>query len=218
MPHLVLLGDSVFDNGAYIENGPTLTTQVTRHLTTDWTTDWTVTCLALDGSATSEIGAQLQKIPDDATHLALSVGGNDALREAAELIHSAPKTATEFKQRYTDIKANFQRRYSKMLGEVLALNKATMACTIYDRTPFQDPTMVQLAFTALPLFNDCITREVIWAGLPMIDLRLTCNDPQDYSDVSPVEPSVQGGEKIARAIDSVLLKHNFEMEQTVVYH
>lgn len=214
MSHLVLLGDSVFDNGSYVEGGPTLQTQVEQHLTAAWQ----VTRLARDGSVTADIVEQLQHLPDDATHLALSIGGNDALREAAELIYAPPGTAVEMLQRFTDMKTLFQRRYSQMLDAVLALRKPTMLCTIYDRAPFQDPTMAQLSFTALPMFNDCISREVIWAGLPLIDLRLVCNEPQDYAEVSPIEPSVQGGEKIARAIAAILLKHNFEMGQTVVYH
>lgn len=214
MPHLVLLGDSVFDNAAYVESGPNLQTQVQQHLSADWQ----VTCLAVDGSATPEIKDQLARIPADATHLALSIGGNDALREAAELIHSPLHTSADVMQRFTEMKAVFQRRYSTMFQMLLEQHKPTMVCTIYDRAPFQDPTMAQLSFTALSMFNDCITREVIWAGAPMIDLRLVCNEPQDYSDLSPVEPSVQGGEKIARAIAAILLKHNFEMEQTVVYH
>ncbi len=214
MPHLVLLGDSVFDNAAYVDDEPTLLTQVQQHLRGDWQ----ATLLAVDGSATSEIADQLQNLPEDATHLVLSVGGNDALREAAELVHSPMRTSVDALQRFTEMKGNFQRRYSEMLDQLLSLRKPTTICTIYDRCPFQDPAMKQLAFTTLPMFNDCITREVVWAGLPLIDLRLTCNEPHDYSDMSPVEPSCRGGEKIAQAIATVLLKHNFEAEQTVIYH
>jgi hypothetical protein len=49
--------------------------------------------------------------------------------------------------------------------------------------------------SALALFNDRITRAAFSRGLPLIDLRLICNEEGDYAN--PIEPSVQGGAKIA---------------------
>jgi hypothetical protein len=57
--------------------------------------------------------------------------------------------------------------------------------------------------TALAIFNDVISREAAIRGLPLIDLRVICNDPGDYAN--PIEPSVQGGAKIARAIAGVVI-------------
>ena len=42
----------------------------------------------------------------------------------------------------------------------------------------------------------------IGAALPVSDLRLVCDDPADYAN--PIEPSVRGGGKIARAIVGAL--------------
>ena len=44
-----------------------------------------------------------------------------------------------------------------------------------------------------------ILRAAAEAGLPVIDLRLVCAAAADYSAISPIEPSVQGGAKIAAA-------------------
>ena len=41
------------------------------------------------------------------------------------------------------------------------------------------------------------------AGLPLTDLRVICDEPEDYAN--PIEPSVQGGAKIARAIVEVVI-------------
>lgn len=72
-------------------------------------------------------------------------------------------------------------------------------------------------YVALPMFNDCISRDAIQAGLPILDLRIICSEANDYSDVSPIEPSTQGGQKIVTAISRILLQHNFVIPQTQVY-
>lgn len=67
------------------------------------------------------------------------------------------------------------------------------------------------------MFNDCIFHEAIRSGLPILDLRLVCNEPEDYAAVSPIEPSVQGGQKIVTCIAQILREHDFGQQQTVVY-
>jgi len=52
--------------------------------------------------------------------------------------------------------------------------------------------------TALSVFNDRITRAAFARNLPVIDLRLICDQDEDYAN--PIEPSVRGGDKIAAAI------------------
>ncbi|HVL14517.1 MAG TPA: hypothetical protein VM529_18230, partial [Gemmata sp.] len=47
------------------------------------------------------------------------------------------------------------------------------------------------------------------AGIPLIDLRVICNDANDYSPLSPIEPSVAGGAKIAGSICRMLAVHDF---------
>ena len=81
MPHLALLGDSIFDNAAYTSGGPDVAAQVRKHLPPDWS----VSLLAVDGAMTGNIPDQMQRLPKEATHLVLSVGGNNALAEASRL-------------------------------------------------------------------------------------------------------------------------------------
>ena len=75
MPHLVLIGDSIFDNAAYTRGGPDVVSQVRGLLPPGWE----ATLLAVDGSTTDHVAGQLGRLPSQATHLVLSVGGNDAL-------------------------------------------------------------------------------------------------------------------------------------------
>jgi hypothetical protein len=71
--------------------------------------------------------------------------------------------------------------------------------------------------TALAIFNEIILREAFIAKVPVIDLRLICDDPADYSEVSAIEPSAAGGEKIVQAIVRLLTNHKFESKQSIIY-
>ena len=100
-----------------------------------------------------------------------------------------------------------------MLDAVMAKKKPTVICTIYDTIH----GIPRAAITALSIFNDVILREGIRLGLPILDLRLICDQMSDYSELSPIEPSETGGAKIAEAIKRVVLGHDFSQRESVVY-
>ena len=54
------------------------------------------------------------------------------------------------------------------------------------------PGMAAGLRTALAPFNDGGVREAVYRGLPVIDLRVACNEPGDYAGSSPIEPLEQG--------------------------
>ena len=72
----MLLGDSIFDNAAYLTAGaPDVVRQVRRQLPHRWE----ATLAAVDGSRTKDVREQLWRLPAEATYLVVSAGGNDAL-------------------------------------------------------------------------------------------------------------------------------------------
>ena len=73
MNHAVLLGDSIFDNAAYVPGKPSVIEQLRKTLPGDWK----ATLLAVDGDVTADVQKQIERLPDDATHLIVSSGGND---------------------------------------------------------------------------------------------------------------------------------------------
>jgi hypothetical protein len=84
-------------------------------------------------------------------------------------------------------------------------------CTIYNANLDNDTGAAALGFSTeeaaaalvvLTTFNDAILRVAFEARLRVIDLRLVCTAPADYANT--IEPSVWGGEKIARAIITAL--------------
>ncbi|MBI1877059.1 MAG: hypothetical protein HYR94_02280 [Chloroflexi bacterium] len=143
MNHVVLLGDSIFDNAPYVGGGPTVITQVQERLPPGWR----ATLLAVDGSIISDVPRQLERLSIDATHVILSVGGNDALGQSAFLGDPAQSVAEVLQHLATIVEA-FERGYRRMLEAVLRRNLATTLCTIY-YPAFPDPLMQRLAVTGL---------------------------------------------------------------------
>lgn len=190
--HVVLLGDSVFDNGAYVAGGPDVVAQLRPLLPGDWR----ATLLAVDGAVTGDVARQLGRLPPDASRLVVSVGGNDALGQAGVLDEGA-RSVAEALDRLAAIRERFWLNYAAMLDGVLARGLPAAVCTIYDgRLP--DPRRRRLAATALATLNDAITREAFRRGLALLDLRLLLDEDADYAN--PIEPSTRGGQKIAAAI------------------
>lgn len=196
MSHVVLLGDSIFDNRVYVSPEPDV-----RHQLQAWLGGgWNVTLLAVDGHVTADVTRrQLQRMPRGASHLVISVGGNDALGHSSILGERAGSVA-EAVERLAQARSSFAAGYSEMIEAVLQLGIPTSICTIYDAN-YPEPQR-RLVVTALALFNDVITRAAFSRGLPLIDLRLICSTPSDYAN--PIEPSSQGGDKIAAAIAAMV--------------
>lgn len=209
MKHIVLLGDSIFDNQSYVNGGK----DTIANLREQMPRDWTATLLAVDGSVADSVARQLPNVPEDATHLVVSVGGNDALGEM-NILQLPVSSAVEVFNELSNVAGRFEDRYKRMLDAVLALNKPTAVCTIY-YPRFPEASMQKLAVAALASFNDVIIRQAFLAGLPLIDLRYVCDDDGDYAN--PIEPSEAGGSKIAKTIIRVAGDHNFLARRTSVY-
>src|SRR5215212_5243373 len=209
MNHVVLLGDSIFDNAPYVGR---CELDVIRQLRQRLPPGSKATLGAVDGSITEDVSKQLRRLPADATHLIISAGGNDALGNSDFLSAPARSTA-ETLLGLADITDAFERKYHVMLAEVLAHGLPAAICTIY-YPRFPEAALQKIAVTALATFNDCIIRAAFAHGIPLLDLRFVCTEEGDYAN--PIEPSAQGGEKIAEALVR-LLEHGFASGRTEVF-
>jgi hypothetical protein len=192
MPHVVLIGDSIFDNAAYTRGGPDVVSQVRGLLPRGWK----ATGLAADGSTTDRVADQLVRLPNDATHLVVSVGGNNALTHLSVLQTPVSTTAQAIDALAT-IGSDFEARYRLAIAACVRTGVSLAVCTIYNGW-FDDRSFQRIAATVLTIFNDVIVRVAIEHALPVIDLRAVCASPEDYAN--EIEPSSVGGEKIARVI------------------
>jgi len=192
MAHLILVGDSIFDNGAYTGGGPDVVTQVRELLPPGCE----ATLLAVDGSTADHVAAQLYRLPRQATHLVLSVGGNDALQHL-RILEAPVSSMAGSLEALADMASDFERRYRLAVAACLDTALPLAVCTVYNGC-FDDPPFQRLASAALTMFNDAILRVAIEHALAVIDLRFVCNTREDYAN--PIEPSSLGGAKIARVI------------------
>jgi hypothetical protein len=190
MRHIVLLGDSILDNAAYTRGEPDVATHL-RNVAPDCR----VTLLAVDGNTTSGIKSQSTRIPADATHLVVAVGGNDALGNS-DLLDLRVRSTAEALRLFAERLAVFDRSYRAALDIVIARRLPATVCTIYNGN--FDPAQAELVRVGLATFNDVVLRAAFEHALTVIDLRLVCARPGDYAN--PIEPSGPGGRKIALAI------------------
>jgi lysophospholipase L1-like esterase len=210
MPHVVLFGDSIFDNKSYVGAGGK---DVITHLREVLPDDWMASLNAVDGAVIQGASRQFLDIPPQATHFVISVGGNDAIQNA-DILEMRAGSASQVFGELAKRKDAFENQYSEMLKNVLSKNIPTALCTIYYPN-FPDALMQRLAVTALASFNDVIIRQAILNNLPLLDLRLICNEASDYAN--PIEPSDKGGRKIARKIFDLVSSHDFSNGRTQIF-
>jgi hypothetical protein len=209
MNHLVLLGDSILDNAAYVPGRPAVVDQVRHRLPADWR----VTLSARDGSVINEITDQLTHLPDDATHLVVSAGGNDVLGEIG-LLQEPVRTVGDGLRLLAEVRDRFERDYHALLAAICKRGLPTVLCTIYDPCS-PDEELQREAVAALGLFNDRIISLAREYRFPVIELRAICTATADFANA--IEPSSSGGAKIAEAICAVVTRHDFGERHAVLY-
>lgn len=202
--HIVLAGDSIFDNKPYVEQGDTVSDLMVQKLNLDSK----FTLLAVDGNIASDVAIQLNNLPHDCTDLFISVGGNDALQHAY-LLENKVSTVAEAFELFTEVIHKFKVNYLSMIesvkqrcGTIGCIN--ITVCTIYNEVPNLPP----LLKTALSLFNETILELANRQKWNVIDLRIICDREEHFSEVSPIEPSREGGEKITDVIVNVVDQAN----------
>ena len=222
--HIILCGDSIFENSSYVNQGePDVAKQVSELLP-----DSKVTLLAVDGDYTQDVNVQLRKLPNKGTHMFISVGGNDGLKKM-DLFRTRVNTVGEALDVIYGMRKDFEDEYKSMLENALSFGIPLTLCSIYyprfessaldrviDFIGGNDYTSIQKkSMAGLAVYNDIITKEAFKAGVPLIDLRVLCNNDEDFAN--PIEPSAIGGKKIAKTIKKVVLSHDFSDKTSTVY-
>lgn len=211
MNHIVLLGDSIFDNASYVPTG----TEVEAQLRSRLGEQYQVQLLARNGSVLEDMAAQVACLGDfvqASNRLVVSCGGNDVLGLVGHL-HSPVRSALNATELLASWQTRFRSNYQRMLDLVLSKEIPTAVSTIYDAMPGFAPGVR----ATLALFNDVILREAAVRRLPVLDLRLVCTEATDYSSSSLIEPSANGGRKIAAAIEELVRAHDPADRRTVMY-
>lgn len=208
MKNITLIGDSIFDNGPYVDKGDS----VSELLAVELGHEGNVHLLAVDGDVTTDVSKQLSRFPQETTHAFVSCGGNDALHMA--LVLTRPSSSVgESLVMMSEVVSTFRVNYRNMLLQILSHTNKLTVCSVYNNVP----GIAAGELTALALFNEVILEESVSLHLPIIDLRAFCTDEQDYSPLSPIEPSKYGAEKIVERIMKVSNTHKFDTGYSAIY-
>ena len=188
--HIVLLGDSIFDNAPYTAGGPA----VIDHVKASLYPGEEATLLAVDGHRVQDVPVQLGGIPEGATHFFLSIGGNDALEHVA-LLNKRARTVGEGLAFIGKAVDNFAESYRSLLDRLVPDLGRLQVCTVYNGDFGPEGPVVS---AAIRLFNDAIQRTANEHGVEVVELRDLLNEPVHYAN--PIEPSVEGGQVLAEEI------------------
>jgi hypothetical protein len=195
--HIALLGDSIFDNAAYVAPGQDVAAALRQQRP-----GWRVSLLAQDGAVLANVPGQvarLRALAEPPDRIVLSCGGNDIL-PLTGMLHSPCATILAGLEQLAAWRGDFRDDYRRMLDAVLAVRLPVAVCTVYDAVPGLTPGVR----CAAAVFNDVIVFEARARNVPVLDLRAVCTEPGDYSARSPIEPSAAGGVKIAAAIAALV--------------
>jgi len=201
---LALMGDSIFDNAAYVPGELPVIGQLQQALPLNWQ----ASLLAVDGHTTTQVLQQFQRLPAEVDAIVISCGGNDALQGCHILSEpvSSVSEALFLLARQLD---EFRSHYRQVLQTAKTRCRSVSVCTIYNAIPGLGAD----SRTALALYNEAILQEAAIARIDVIDLRVLCTEMSDFSVISPIEPSGAGGRKIAGAIVAHLLRRMNQINQ-----
>lgn len=176
MKEVVLLGDSVFDNGVYVGCGPDICQQLNEQLPGGWK----ATLLAVDGSVTEDVHQQIRGLPEGASHLVISTGGNDAVNHLSLLSQGAASVGQALGILW-EVRQRFRESYHQLLADVLSFGLPTAVCTVY-YPAFEEQAFQRAASAGLTFFNEAILLEATQSRIPVLDLRLIFTKPEDYAN------------------------------------
>jgi hypothetical protein len=203
----VLAGDSIFDSGPYNKQGESVIELLTKKSGDNYFCE----LIAVDGDVTNDVEKQLSKYNGAIDKLFISSGGNDALQNAY-ILNEQCSTVHEAMTLFAKILKGFRTDYKNMLKIAKKMTNNVTVCTIYNQVPDID----EATKTALALFNEVILEEALLHGVAVIDLRILCDEHDDYAPISPIEPSGQGGDKITTIIHDLSMLYQ-RISSTPIY-
>lgn len=188
--HVVLLGDALLDAYSSIDKTPGEFEDALLPGTRD---QWKISVVS---AAAVERAGPSPVLPRDATHAIIFIEGNHAIEQSG-LLHSRPDTYGQKLEQLALAADEFERTLARLIHAAQSAQLVIMVCTMFQPN-FKDPVRQRTACAALAVFNDRVTKRAAEARVSLIDLRLICNEPEDYD--KPTQLSKSGLQKAANVI------------------
>ena len=220
---ILLLGDSIIDNKSYVLDGEL---DVTAHLKKLYSDQPDVFIInnAVDGDTMYNIEYNHLDTPEveEASHIIVSIGGNDLLHNISFLQTTSelskdmgkdarigkwgrrelnPSRNKVFEETSFEIIKPFTKQYETIVANLSNHRAKLLLCTVYegdlvDSDEFSDVN--NSSKTMVSLFNDIVYRTANKYSADVLELREIFVRSEDYAN--PIEPSHIGGGKLAKAM------------------
>ena len=194
--HVVLLGDALLDAYSSIDKTPG---KFEDALLPGTRNQWKISVVS---AAEVERAGPALSLPRDATHAIIFIEGNYAIEQSG-LLHGRPGAYGQTLEQLALAADEFERTIERLIHVAQAARLVIMVCTMFQPN-YKDPVRQRTACAALAVFNDRVTKRAAEARVSLIDLRLICNEPEDYD--KPTQLSQSGLQKAANVIRFAMLE------------
>jgi hypothetical protein len=188
--HVVLLGDALLDAYSSIDKAPGEFEEALLPGTRD---QWKISVVS--AAAVERAGSALV-LPKDATHAIIFIEGIHAIEQSG-LLHSRPDAYGQKLEQLSLAADEFEHTLAQLIHVAQAARLVIMVCTMFAPN-YKDPVRQRTACAALAVFNDRVIKRAVEARVCLIDLRLICNESEDYDH--PTRLSQSGLQKAANVI------------------
>lgn len=202
MYEVALLGDSVFDNAKYVMEDSSVQDRLIMCLNSEDI----VSLYAKDGATSNDLNEQIDFNTIVATHYFISIGGNDALKYRESILNNNPSDDSDvlIAEDIFKLTEGFRNNLIDVAKTLENFPEDVTFCTIYNAVP----GLTKQEVMVVNIFNGIIIDVATQHGFNVLDLRKIFIESQDFSSISPIEPSEFGGLKLAKAISDIVYKED----------
>ena len=157
--------------------------------------------------------SRVRAIPGEVTHIVICVDGGWAI-ETSGLLQGSARTIREALYGLASAADEFEKVFVRLIAAAAEAGVPTIVCTLVPAR-YVDPVQERAAAAALAIFNDRILRRAIAAQLSIVELRLICDEDNDYASETLL--SHAGVRKVANVARSALYDVSRNPGRTRVY-
>jgi len=157
--------------------------------------------------------SRVRAIPAEVTHIVICVDGGWAI-ETSGLLQGSAQTIREALYGLASAADEFEKVFVRLIVAATETGVPTIVCTLVPAR-YVDPVQERAAAAALAIFNDRILRRAIAAQLSIVELRLICDEDNDYASETLL--SHAGVRKVANVARSALYDISRNPGRTRVY-
>jgi hypothetical protein len=157
--------------------------------------------------------SRVRAIPAEVTHVVICVDGGWAI-ETSGLLQGSARTIREALYGLASAADEFEKVFVRLIAAATEAGVPTIVCTLVPAR-YVDPVQERAAAAALAIFNDRILRRAIAAQLSIVELRLICDEDNDYASETLL--SHAGVRKVANVARSALYEISRNPGRTRVY-